>query len=153
MSETSPIYDVELIKSLPLSYGDNQGMLQAMPSRADLQGIRDYKQGQRVVGGYEILLNTWRMQGEENARLKAELAESKRRERALQRDRDRLLNAGRDALTLAGKRGELAWRRREALQQVMDDEVDGTWSADLVARIDKALADCPSTVGDAEEKQ
>jgi hypothetical protein len=49
--ETGPVYGVELIDSLPLG-----GMTQQMPSRDDLEGVKDYRQGQRVVAGYEVLL-------------------------------------------------------------------------------------------------
>ena len=45
-----PIYGVPLIKTLPLS-GE---MLQAMPSRADLESVA--KKNMRVVAGYEVLL-------------------------------------------------------------------------------------------------
>lgn len=51
--EKGPIYGVPLIDSLPLGDG---GFTQAMPSRSDLEGIRNYRQGQRVVAGYEVLL-------------------------------------------------------------------------------------------------
>lgn len=48
--EFGPIYGVKLIDSLPL----NNGMLQAMPSRDDLEQAR--KGYERVVAGYEVLL-------------------------------------------------------------------------------------------------
>ena len=52
-NEHGPIYGVPLIDHLPLGRGS---MRQAMPDRADLEGVRDYRQGQRVVAGYEVLL-------------------------------------------------------------------------------------------------
>ena len=33
MSERGPIYDVELIDALPINYGTEGGILQAMPKR------------------------------------------------------------------------------------------------------------------------
>lgn len=51
--EIGPVYDVELIDTLPL-----QGsMLQAMPNRADL--IRVRKVNERTAAGYEVLLRHW----------------------------------------------------------------------------------------------
>jgi hypothetical protein len=75
MQEKGPIYGVELIDVLPANYGEPMGMQQAMPSRSDLRGIRDYRQGHRVVAGYEVLLNYWREQGKEITRLRDELLE------------------------------------------------------------------------------
>jgi len=57
MSETGPIYGVELLDSLPIGDGT---MRQALPSRVDLEGVKDYRQGQRVVAGYEVLLEHYR---------------------------------------------------------------------------------------------
>ncbi len=49
-----PIYGVELIDALPLG-----GMMkQAMPSRADLDAVREISE--RTVAGYEVLLSHWR---------------------------------------------------------------------------------------------
>ena len=45
-----PIYGVKLIATLPL----NGGMLQAMPSRGDLEFVA--KRNQRVAAGYEVVL-------------------------------------------------------------------------------------------------
>lgn len=53
-NETGPIYGVPLMKELPLGNG---GMKQSLPTRSDLEGIKDYRQGQRVVAGYEVLLS------------------------------------------------------------------------------------------------
>lgn len=50
MVEKGPIYGVELIDTLPL--GKAGGMLQAMPNRDDLRGVRCA----RVAAGYEVLL-------------------------------------------------------------------------------------------------
>ena len=70
MNEKGPIYGVDLIDSLPLSYPDDgNGMRYAMPSRSTLLGVKDHKQGQRVVAGYEVLLNHWRAQTLEIERL------------------------------------------------------------------------------------
>ena len=55
--ETGPIYNVPLIEILPLRIG---GMTQAMPSRRDLENMREVCGGQRVVAGYEVLLFEWR---------------------------------------------------------------------------------------------
>lgn len=55
--ETGPLYGMELIDSLPLGSG---GMTQAMPSRSDLEGVMNYRQGGRVVAGYEILLDHYK---------------------------------------------------------------------------------------------
>jgi hypothetical protein len=66
---------VELIKVLPLNYKQTAGMKQAMPSCEDLEGVMDYRQGQRVVAGYEVLLNHWREQHNEIERLQNENAE------------------------------------------------------------------------------
>lgn len=57
-----PIYSVPLIDSLPLNPDNPTGMLQQMPSAADLEGIRNYRQGARVCAGYEVLLHHWRQQ-------------------------------------------------------------------------------------------
>ncbi len=73
---TGPIYNVELIDSLPLNYGQTEGCSQAMPSRLDLRGIKDYRQGQRVVAGYEVLLNHWREQQKEIKRLREMIDQS-----------------------------------------------------------------------------
>ena len=73
MSERGPIYDVELIDALPINYGTEGGILQAMPSRPDLQNVKDCGYGSRMAAGYEILLNTWRMQGQELADIQATL--------------------------------------------------------------------------------
>ena len=64
-----PIYNVELISALPFNYRQEGGMKQAMPSRDDLKSIKDYRQGQRVVAGYEVLLNHWRAQQKHIAEL------------------------------------------------------------------------------------
>lgn len=71
MSETGPIYGVDLIDSLPIGYKEEGGWRQQLPSRADLIGVKDYRDGQRVVAGYEVLLCHWRAQGDENERLRA----------------------------------------------------------------------------------
>jgi len=51
-----PIYGVELLDSLPL----DGGMLQQLPSRDDLESIRDLRNGERIVAGYEVLLEHYR---------------------------------------------------------------------------------------------
>ncbi|CAK8989694.1 Replicative DNA helicase, partial [Durusdinium trenchii] len=50
-NETGPVYGVPLIRELPLDTGS---MRQAMPSRHDLELVR--QRSQRAVAGYEILL-------------------------------------------------------------------------------------------------
>ena len=60
MNETGPVYDVELIDVLPCNRGSEGGMKQAMPSRLDLQMALKRCPSQRVVAGYEVLLNHWR---------------------------------------------------------------------------------------------
>ncbi len=60
--ERGPIYGVELLEFLPL----DGGMLQQLPSRDDLESIRDLRNGERIVAGYEVLLEHYR-------RAKAEL--------------------------------------------------------------------------------
>lgn len=52
-NEVGPVYSVPLPDGLPLPKG---AMRQATPSRADLDSILDYRQGGRVVAGYEVLL-------------------------------------------------------------------------------------------------
>ena len=47
--EVGPIYGVELIRDLPIG-----GMLQAMPTRSDLDQVR--RISERTVAGYEVLL-------------------------------------------------------------------------------------------------
>lgn len=61
-ANTGPIYGADLIDSLPIDSENPGGMLQAMPSHTDLIGVKDYRQGRRVVAGYEVLLNHWREQ-------------------------------------------------------------------------------------------
>ena len=52
LPERGPVYDVQLIESLPLGGG---GMMQAMPSREDLMACG--RRFQRVAAGYEVLLH------------------------------------------------------------------------------------------------
>jgi hypothetical protein len=52
-TELGPVYGVELLDTLPLNGGT---MRQALPSRSDLEGIQNYRQGLRVVAGYEVLM-------------------------------------------------------------------------------------------------
>lgn len=64
--QKGPIYGVELIDTLPLDGGE---MLQAMPSRVDLERVREVSE--RTVAGYEVLLEhyrRWRRAAEELAR-------------------------------------------------------------------------------------
>lgn len=67
-NQTGPIYGVELIDSLPLGGGS---MLQAMPSRSDLEQVK--KISQRAVAGYEVLLDHYRDKCREVERLKAQI--------------------------------------------------------------------------------
>jgi len=57
MSGKGPIYEVELIDSLPINSGP---MRQAMPSEHDLSTIMGTAHTNRTVAGYEVLLNHWR---------------------------------------------------------------------------------------------
>jgi len=50
--ESGPVYGVRLIKTLPLGKGM---MLQAMPSKQDLQQVQ--KVNERTAAGYEVLLS------------------------------------------------------------------------------------------------
>ena len=52
VSVPGPVYDVQLIESLPLGGGD---MVQQMPSREDLMECG--RRFQRVAAGYEVLLH------------------------------------------------------------------------------------------------
>ncbi len=61
--ETGPVYGVPLIHTLPIG----GGMMQAMPTRYDLEQAR--KQNERVVAGYEVLLSHYREQLNEIQRL------------------------------------------------------------------------------------
>ena len=78
--EIGPIYAVELIDDLPLGYDRPNGMRQAMPSRADLDGVRNCGCSGRVVAGYEVLLSHWRAQGVEIEELQAALARAAAKE-------------------------------------------------------------------------
>jgi hypothetical protein len=49
--EFGPIYGVKLVKSLPIA---GSGMFQAMPSRKELEQVRQVSQ--RLAAGYELLL-------------------------------------------------------------------------------------------------
>lgn len=73
MSEIGPIYGIELIDKLPLNYKQPDGWTQAMPSQADLLGVRNDQKSHRVAAGYEVLLSHWREQGKELTQLQAEL--------------------------------------------------------------------------------
>jgi hypothetical protein len=50
--EVGPVYEVELIDSLPIG-----GMLQAMPGRKELERVRQVSE--RTVAAYEVLLQHW----------------------------------------------------------------------------------------------
>lgn len=64
--ERGPIYSVELIDTLPMNPRYPDSMLQQMPSRGDLDAIRE--DHTRVAAGYEVLLQHYR---ESQARLAA----------------------------------------------------------------------------------
>jgi hypothetical protein len=51
--EVGPIYEVPLIRHLPIG----QSMFQAMPGRAELVEVA--RRNERVVAAYEVLLNRW----------------------------------------------------------------------------------------------
>jgi len=65
--EVGPIYGVELLDSLPL----DGGMSQALPSRRDLDDVRRTKivGNDRVVAGYEVLLEHYRRMRKESEAL------------------------------------------------------------------------------------
>jgi hypothetical protein len=67
--EVGPIYNVPLIETLPL--GSNGGMLQQMPNRQDLEDVR--QMSERVVAGYEVLLNHYRAKCMKVAELESEV--------------------------------------------------------------------------------
>jgi hypothetical protein len=54
MTETGPVYGVELLTELPL----DGGMCQAMPKRAELERVRKYSE--RTVAAYEVLTEHYR---------------------------------------------------------------------------------------------
>jgi len=66
MTETGPIYNVPLIKTLPLGTG---GMLQACPTRADLKQVAAVNE--RTAAAYEVLLGHYQRLQEENRELRA----------------------------------------------------------------------------------
>lgn len=73
--EVGPVYGVvPLVDSLPLGDG---GMLQAMPSRGDLERVyKSHAMGaRRVVAGYEVLLSHYHRLVKEVAELKTEDAD------------------------------------------------------------------------------
>lgn len=67
--ETGPIYGVPLLETLPL--GTNGGMLQQMPTRQDLQDVRQFCE--RACAGYEVLLSHYRAKCERVSDLEAAL--------------------------------------------------------------------------------
>ena len=66
MSDRGPIYDIELLKSLPL---DGGSMRQALPNRHDLELTR--KHNDRVAAGFEVLTEHYRRAIAEIERLRA----------------------------------------------------------------------------------
>lgn len=62
--EKGPCYGVDLIDTLPLGNGT---MTQAMPSRADLDKVREISE--RTVAGYEVLLDHYRYKCEQLERI------------------------------------------------------------------------------------
>lgn len=67
--EIGPIYGVPLIQSLPV--GINGGLVQQLPSRADLSDVRELSE--RVAAGYEVLLSHYRAKAFRVAELESEL--------------------------------------------------------------------------------
>jgi len=67
MTEIGPIYNVPLIKTLPLG---TSGMLQACPSRADLKQVAVVNE--RTAAAYEVLLGHYQRLQEEIERLERE---------------------------------------------------------------------------------
>lgn len=64
--EIGPVYGVRLISSMKLP-GDSCEMLQAMPSRNDLEEVRVVSE--RTAAGYEVLLQHYRNQLDKMRRL------------------------------------------------------------------------------------
>ena len=64
-TETGPIYGTPLIRTLPLGTG---GMLQACPSRADLEQVAEVNE--RTAAAYVVLLGHYQRLQEENKRLR-----------------------------------------------------------------------------------
>ena len=60
--DSGPVYGVRLIRELPIG-----GMFQAMPSRRDLEQVREISE--RTVAGYEVLLQHYREQCEKMKKL------------------------------------------------------------------------------------
>jgi len=71
MSESGPLYGVELIESLPMP--GTGGMSQAMPQRDELSRA-SFNGFERTAAAYEVLLAHWRERGEEIERLRDEFA-------------------------------------------------------------------------------
>lgn len=63
--QSGPVYGVRLLKTLPLGKG---GMLQAMPSKADLTQVQ--RINERTVAGFEVLTEHYREQCNEVTRMK-----------------------------------------------------------------------------------
>lgn len=66
--DSGPIYGVRLIRDLPIGTG---GMLQAMPSRNDLEQVKTISE--RTVAGYEVLLSHYVAMKEKADKLEATL--------------------------------------------------------------------------------
>jgi hypothetical protein len=71
MSETGPIYGIELIPSLPL----DGGMYQALPNRRDLVRTRLRLDNDRVAAGFEVLTEHYRRAMAEIERLQKQYME------------------------------------------------------------------------------
>ena len=67
MTEIGPIYNVPLIKTLPLGTGE---ILQACPTRADLEQVAEVNT--RTAAAYEVLLGHYQRLQEEIERLEQE---------------------------------------------------------------------------------
>ncbi len=63
-NENGRVYNsVPLIDELPINPGEPEGMLQAMPSRLDIEQSKGGRGFGRLAAGFEILLSHWRYRG------------------------------------------------------------------------------------------
>ena len=80
MTETGPIYGTPLIKTLPLG---SSGMLQACPSRADLEQVAEVNT--RTAAAYEVLLGHWQRLQKEHRELQKQVSHREMCEHELRR--------------------------------------------------------------------
>ena len=115
-----PVYGVPLRHSLPLT-GQACGMIQALPSRSDLEQVR--KVSERTAAGYEVLLSHYNEQIEKMKRLEQEWqdghsVQEMRHEDSVLRWRGLLEVAVENAEDIAaGRATELEARLREIIEE------------------------------------